>query len=50
MSMLVNAAKRLLQLPADAVIASSKNLLPKTQKYLPYPAPDSFYIPPKHEL
>jgi len=44
MNMLVNAAKRLLQMPADAVIASSKNLLPMTQKYLPYPAPESFYI------
>ena len=44
MSVLRNAAKRLLRFPADAFVTSSTKLTEKTQKYLPYPAPDSFYI------
>jgi SAM-dependent methyltransferase len=44
MSVLKNTARWLLQFPADAVVASSKKLSEKTQKYFPYPAPDSFYI------
>src|SRR2546423_12668868 len=44
MSVLKNTARRLLQFPADAVVASSKKLSAKMQQYFPYPAPDSFYI------
>src|SRR5215470_10333874 len=42
MSMLANATKRVLRFAADTVIASSKS--PKIQKYISYPAPQSFYI------